>query len=802
LTRLAVISFAFLVATAGGAARAEDLPIPVKTPVASPQSWSWTGFYIGGHLGGAYEFSKLNDPFGPVSFGDSVTTAAVIGGGQVGANYQIGHVVVGASADLSWVASRGDETCFGLLGGNFFASNCSVDPTLFSTFTARLGYAFGHTLLYAKGGAAWEHTNVDITVNNNPGQHFLSSATGYGEWGWTAGGGIEYALSPAWSVLLEYDFLGFGAANVATPYVAGNPLPGHPVGPIAGLSSDVSEVKLGVNYKIGADPSQWPANTVMLPTLWSAPAMSFLPLKAPPQPVAAGWEIEAGARYMFSSGREQWGQAFAATPTWFSSSKLTWSDLNTNSAELFGRVDSPWNIFLNGFIGVGSTFSGGQTDEDFNEPPPDKAYNNTFSTNNGSISYAVADIGYDVLRNANYKVGPFVGYTRFNQYIFKSGCQQIASTTGNCVIGGASAPLPSSQLIGSEDMAWQALRVGVSGQVSLTDRLKLSADAAYLPYVTFSWLDDHLDRDLQSQMTGQGIGVQTQAVLSYDVTDRLSVGVGARYWAMWSTSAERQSIPVGGLTSGPNRNSIDLAGLFVQTSYRFAPNSALIGPPRLFDWAPTLKMPAPSQTYDWTGLYGGVEGGGVFGQSKQIGQLPGTRFTADSTPSFNVDGGLVGGTLGFNAQFYRILVYGLEGDMSWVTAGGSARQIAPFALSETGVTTQDWLGTARVRIGVTPANGWLVYGTGGLAVADVGASVTGDFSAEYHVRPGWTAGGGIEATIVGNWSAKLEYLYVGLEDVGYFVPSPNDPARSNRAGGVPLNESIVRGGINYRISWL
>ena len=99
-------------------------------------------------------------------------------------------------------------------------------------------------------------------------------------------------------------------------------------------------------------------------------------------------------------------------------------------------------------------------------------------------------------------------------------------------------------------MTWQALRIGLSAEVRLADRWKLAADAAYLPYVTYTWLDDHLDRNLQDQMWGQGIGVQTQAVLSYDVTDRLSVGVGGRYWAMWSTSAQRQGIPIGGLSAG------------------------------------------------------------------------------------------------------------------------------------------------------------------------------------------------------------------------------------------------------------
>ena len=793
MAKLGIIGSALLVATTFGTASAADLPMPDKAAVPVVAPWSWTGFYLGGHIGGALEYSSFQDPFGAVSFGDSVTTTAFIAGGQVGGNYQIGNVVLGAEADLSWATSRGDETCFGISGGAFFASNCSVDPTLFSTFTGRLGYAFGRTLVYAKGGAAWEHTSVDMAVNNNPGQHFLASNNNYGEWGWTAGGGVEYALTPAWSLMLEYDYLGFGTSNVATPYVSGNPLPGHPVGPIAGLSSNVQEVKLGINYRLGADPAVWPTDAA------APPAMSFLPLKAP-SPAAAGWEIEGGARYMFSSSRAQWEQAFAASPTWFSSSKLTWNNMQTNSAEFFGRVDTPWNVFLSGFIGLGSTFSGGQNDEDFNEPPPDKAYNNSFSTNNGSINYAVVDLGYDVARSANYKVGPFVGYTRFKEYIFQSGCQQVASTTGDC----SAAPIPSSQAVGLEDMTWQALRIGLSAEVRLADRWKLAADAAYLPYVTFNWLDDHLDRNLQSQMWGQGIGVQTQAVMSYDVTDRLSVGVGGRYWAMWSTSAQRQGIPSGGLSSGPNRNSIELAGVFVQTSYRFAPGDSAAAKPAVFAFIPT-KAPAATRTptYDWTGFYAGVEGGGTWGDSKQIGQTIG-RTTFDSTPEFGVDGGMVGGTAGYNSQFDGILVFGLEGDMSWVTASGNARQIAPFNVNQVASTNEDWLATARVRIGVTPANGWLAYGTGGLAVADVRASIIPStlFTGESHVRPGWTAGGGVEAVIIGDWSAKVEYLYVGLEDHAYFVPTPNVPLQTNRAGGVPLNNNIVRGGINYKINWL
>ena len=770
--------------------------MPVKAPAVPAPAWSWTGFYVGGHLGGVYQSSTIDDPFGAVSYGDRVTTTAVIAGGQVGANYQIGNVVIGATADLSWVSSRGDETCFGTVGGTLFASNCSVDPKLFSTLTGRLGYAFGHALVYGKAGAAWQQTSVDIAVNDNPGNHFLATANDYNAWGWTAGGGVEYALTPAWSLMLEYDHLGFGTASIATPYVAGNPLPGSPVGPVAGISDSVNEFKLGINYRLGADPSPWSALAS------ASPVMPVLPLKAPAAASAAsGWEVEGGARAMYSWGRAQWEQAPASSPNWFNSSKLTWGDMQTSSAELFGRVDTPWNFFLSGFVGIGDTVSGGQNDEDFNEPAPDKAYNNTLSTNKGSIDYAVVDLGYDALRQRDYKVGPFVGYTSFGESIFKYGCVQVASSTGNC----SATPLPSSQLIGIENMSWNGLRVGLSGEVALTDRIKLAADAAYLPYVTFNWLDDHLERNLQWQQWGQGTGVQTQAVLSYDVTDRLSVGIGGRYWAMWSTSAERVVIPTAP-SPQPNRNTVDLVGAFLQTSYKFVPGGgAAAKPSAAFASAAFFKAPAAAPAYDWTGFYAGVEGGGIWGSSYQVGQLTTNgRFTANSTPAFNVDGGLVGGTVGYNSQFDGMFIFGVEGDMSWVGASGSAPQIAPFNTAQTASTTELWLATARARLGVTPANRWLIYVTGGLAAADVEAEITPStsFTAESFVRPGWTAGGGFETVITGNWSAKVEYLYVGLENHAYYVPTPNNPNETNRAGGIPLFNNIVRAGVNYKPDWL
>jgi opacity protein-like surface antigen len=803
MKKLLLGGVAVLTLSATGAANAADLPVQAPLPL-----WSWTGLYIGGHIGGAQEYSNLGDPFGSVSYGDHVTSPGFIGGGQIGANYQIGNVVLGAGADLSWASSQGDETCFGLNGGLFFSSDCSAHPTLLSTLTGRLGYAFGRTLVYAKGGAAWERNNVDMAVNRNPGNDFLTSTNSYGEWGWTVGAGAEFALTPAWSVFAEYDYAAFASENVATPYVPGNPLPGNQVGPTASWSNNIQEFKLGINYKIGADPTLWP-NGALTPPLWVTPTLGFLPLKALP-PATSGWEIDGGARYMYSVGRTYaaLGAQIAGGPVWYNGSKVTWSNQATNSAELFGRIDSPVNIFVSGFAGVGGTVSGGQTDEDFDEPAPHRPYTVTASTSDGHISYAVADVGYDVLRTPDYKIGPFVGYTMLNQYIFTSGCQQIANPIGNCSATGSSPPLPNSQLIGLDSLMWQAVRVGVSGEVKLADRVKLTADAAYLPYVTVDLFDNHLGDNGEGDTRGRGIGVQLQAVLSYDVTNRLSLGIGGRYWAMWTTSGELQQIAPTG-PSGPLQptlTSVVLAGAFTQVRYRFDPDTTTAARPA--GLALPFKAPVAPVAYDWTGFYGGIEGGGVWGNSIQIGQTPG-RDTFDATPWFDVSGGMIGGTVGYNSQFYRIFVFGLEGDMSWVDARGSARQTA-LGTALTASTTEDWLATARVRIGVTPVNHWLIYATGGLAVADVEASIpaaAGSSSvealgSESHVRPGWTVGGGVEASITGNWSAKLEYLYVGLQNQGYFVPTPANPLVDNRAGGVPLNNNIVRAGINYKFGWL
>jgi opacity protein-like surface antigen len=742
------------------AASAADLPAtPVRASATIP--WSWSGLYLGAHVGSALSTTDIADPFVVALFGDQVRSPGFIGGGQIGYNYQVGQTVFGLEADVSGAASDGTNTCFAV-SGSTVSSNCRVRPDLYATLTGRLGYAAGLALLYAKGGAAWTHGAVDMIFNqNNFGPGFTTAATNsstsFDATGWTAGGGIEYALTPAWSAKLEYDYLNFGGRNVATPYVAGNP--SGLTAPVTSVAEQVHQVKFGVNYRFGADERAWPAGG------------ATLPLKAPALAPVSGWEAEAGARTMHSWGRFQkdHGTGFAdgsSVPNGAFTSKLTYNDLQTNTSELFGRVESPWNVFLKGYVGVGQTGSGNNNDEDsyvLVNGPTRTPYSNSYSPKiDGGIEYAVADLGYDFIRTRDSKVGAFAGYFYLNQLMNRYNCAQIANPQGSCEPP-AEPPTPPNVVRFQEIDTWQAARVGLSGETMLIDRLKLGIDAAYLPYLSFGGLDNHF-RDPVVPFPASshgGQGAQVEALLSYYLSDRFAVGVGGRYWTMWTTNGQFTSTGTPGVAPRYYRAAFEQAGAFVQASYTFGAGGVHAAAPQIF------KAPAAVPRSEWNGLYVGVEGGGDWGRSKHI------NNNNDITPTFAVNGGLAGGTIGYNAQFGGLWLFGLEGDMSWTNADGNSPNQPPFFPTSSSETREHWLSTARVRLGAVPTDRWLAYVTGGVALADVEAIAhqeNGDSFSQSHIRGGWTAGAGIEYAIDRNWSAKLEYLHVGLNDTPYLTP--------------------------------
>ena len=140
-------------------AAAADFRMPVKAPPAVAAVYSWSGFYIGGHVGYGWSVFDVTTVT-PTNFfpaGHRFVPSkpeGFLGGGQIGFNYQVGTVVLGLEATGS-LANMGDTTRNNsvLLPGAF--NTIDRDVELIVTVAARLGIAVNNWLFYAKGGWAW-----------------------------------------------------------------------------------------------------------------------------------------------------------------------------------------------------------------------------------------------------------------------------------------------------------------------------------------------------------------------------------------------------------------------------------------------------------------------------------------------------------------------------------------------------------------------------------------------------------------------------------------------------------------------
>ncbi|TPJ46733.1 porin family protein [Mesorhizobium sp. B2-7-1] len=195
--------------------------------------------------------------------------------------------------------------------------------------------------------------------------------------------------------------------------------------------------------------------------------------------------------------------------------------------------------------------------------------------------------------------------------------------------------------------------------------------------------------------------------------------------------------------------------------------------------ADVLQEAPVAASYDWTGAYIGVNAGGGFGTFK-LSPSGGGPGSIDLSAS-----GFLGGIqAGYNWQAGQF-VYGVEADFQGADIKGDLSISGPFL-----ETKIDWFGTLRARIGYTPVDRFLVYGTGGLAYGHEKISAPGlDLS---KTKVGWTVGAGAEYAITNNWSLKSEYLYT---DLGKATFNPG-------GGGVGVDVKVpfhtVRVGLNYK----
>jgi outer membrane immunogenic protein len=248
------------------AARAADMP--VKAPAAAVASaYSWTGFYIGGDVGGAWTTDPATwtplplGPFPPITnFGENAISASNGGSGFLGAlhagyNWQFAPTwVTGIEGDWSWTKAGGSFTqpwtVFGTGAATPAGDQTAMSSTLdwMASLRARFGYLIQpNFLVYGTGGVAWARIDYAASAINGgggftytPTAAFSSTSTGY-----AVGGGLEWAMTNHWLLRGEYLFYQFGAQSALVSSVN---FPGKPSN-FAWGTTNVNVGRIGLSYK-------------------------------------------------------------------------------------------------------------------------------------------------------------------------------------------------------------------------------------------------------------------------------------------------------------------------------------------------------------------------------------------------------------------------------------------------------------------------------------------------------------------------------------------------------------------------
>jgi outer membrane immunogenic protein len=214
--KLAFLAAATLVVGGTHVASAADLLVKAPPPI-----FSWAGFYAGANAGFTFGDTTTTDTVATnklcwISCGAQWGTGLTgfTGGGQAGYNWQFGNLVVGVEGDLGYLGARG-SAAYPL----HTSTIASTNGGLFATARGRVGFNIDHVLVYGTGG--WFGANLDSNVSDSTGPvNINTSSTGF-QSGWTAGGGVEWAFNPRWSLKGEYLHYDVGDKQVGGTFSGG-----------------------------------------------------------------------------------------------------------------------------------------------------------------------------------------------------------------------------------------------------------------------------------------------------------------------------------------------------------------------------------------------------------------------------------------------------------------------------------------------------------------------------------------------------------------------------------------------------
>jgi outer membrane immunogenic protein len=225
--------------------------------------------------------------------------------------------------------------------------------------------------------------------------------------------------------------------------------------------------------------------------------------------------------------------------------------------------------------------------------------------------------------------------------------------------------------------------------------------------------------------------------------------------------------------------------------------------------------PPPPPAWSWAGYYAGVNLGYGWGSSNVTQDFISGATGAVvgiSTGTVHPDGVIGGGQVGYNWQFGN-WVPGIEADIQGSGQRGSLSLVCATCSVVGPVTTSlteklNWFGTVRGRLGWTVTPETMIYATGGLAYGEIddscnisdGVNTTGFNLSKTSV--GWAAGAGVESHLIGNWTWKIEYLFLTLDEPTGSVSTPIIPVIRTPPSTVQIDpiftDNIIRAGLNYK----
>ena len=197
-----------------------------------------SGALVGVHPG------TFNPPSTFEGSDSSATIEGVLGGGQIGYNIQMASFVFGVEGAFHFADLEDRNAFLGSPQGPQYQTRSSID--YFGTVTARLGYAVDRVLLYGLAGIAIAHGEgrLDITPGTDPTNRTFSDSSNATFIGLTVGGGVEMALSDAWSAKIEYQYSDLGSERLEFNFANSD-------GSSAATRADIElhHIKAGLNYR-------------------------------------------------------------------------------------------------------------------------------------------------------------------------------------------------------------------------------------------------------------------------------------------------------------------------------------------------------------------------------------------------------------------------------------------------------------------------------------------------------------------------------------------------------------------------